>query len=60
MGRKKHTEEQVISILREAKAGTKVQNLCRRYGASDDTYYHDLTPKPTPHTILSAWSPDRT
>ena len=41
MGRKKHTEEQVISILREAKAGTKVQDLCRRYGASDDTHYHD-------------------
>lgn len=40
MGRKKYTEEQVISILREAKAGTQVQDLCRRYSASDDTVYH--------------------
>jgi len=41
MGRKKYTEEQGISILSGAKAGNKVQDLCRRYGASDDTYYHD-------------------
>ena len=34
------TEEQIIHILSEAEAGTKVGELCRRHGISDATYYH--------------------
>jgi len=39
MGRRKHTDEQVINILREGEAGAKVPELCRKYGVSDATYH---------------------
>jgi len=34
------TETQVISILKEADAGAKVKDVCRRHGISDATYYN--------------------
>jgi putative transposase len=38
---KKHfTEEQIIGILKEAEAGLKVGELCRKHGISDATYYN--------------------
>lgn len=40
MVRKKYTEEQIIAVLREAEAGAKVVDLCRKYGMSDATYYN--------------------
>jgi len=40
MVRKKYTEEQIIAVLREAEAGAKVVDLCRKYGVSDATYYN--------------------
>ncbi len=40
MVRKKYTEEQIIAVLREAEAGAKAADLCRKYGMSDATYYH--------------------
>lgn len=33
------TEEQIIKILEEGRAGMKVPDLCRKYGISDATYY---------------------
>ena len=39
MTRKRHTEEQIISILKQASAGIKVGDVCREYGISDATYY---------------------
>jgi len=39
MGRRKYTDEQVINILREGKAGDKIGELCRRYGISGATYH---------------------
>jgi putative transposase len=33
------SEEQIISILKEAEAGAKVTELCRRHGISDATFY---------------------
>ena len=39
MVRKKYTEEQIITVLKEAEAGTKLPDLCRKYGMSDATYY---------------------
>lgn len=38
--KKRFTEEQIISILKEAEAGAKVAELCRKYGISDATYYN--------------------
>ena len=38
MKRARFKEEQIISILKEAEAGTKVTELCRRHGISDATF----------------------
>jgi hypothetical protein len=35
MVRKKYTEEQIIALLKESKAGAKTVELCRKYGMSD-------------------------
>jgi putative transposase len=37
--RARFSEEQIISILKEAEAGGKVTELCRRHGISDATFY---------------------
>ena len=39
MARKRHTEEQIIGILKEAEAGAKTMDICRQYGISDATFY---------------------
>jgi len=40
MKRSRFTETQIISILKEADAGVKVKDVCRRHGISDATYYN--------------------
>jgi len=37
--KKRFTEEQIITILGEVRAGAKVAEVCREYGISDVTYY---------------------
>ena len=39
MTRKRHTEEQIIAVLKDAHTGIGVQELCRRHGISDVTFY---------------------
>jgi putative transposase len=39
MTRKRHTEEQIIAVLKDAQAGVGVQELCRKHGISDATFY---------------------
>ena len=34
------TEEQIIGVLKEAEAGMKVADVCRKHGISDATYYN--------------------
>ena len=36
--KKRFTEEQIIGVLKEADAGLKVAEVCRKYGISDATY----------------------
>lgn len=40
MTRKRYTEEQIINILKEAEAGAKVGDLCRRHGMSNASFYN--------------------
>ena len=37
---KRFKEEQIIGVLKEAEAGISVQELCRKYGMSDGTFYN--------------------
>lgn len=34
------SEEQIVAILKEAEAGAKPAELCRRHGISDATFYN--------------------
>ena len=38
--KKRFTEEQIIGVLKEAEAGLKVGELCRKHGISEATYYN--------------------
>jgi putative transposase len=40
MKRKRHTEEQVIAILKEHEAGMKTADLCRKHGISEASFYN--------------------
>lgn len=37
--KKRYYDEQIISILREAKAGVSARELCRKHAISDATFY---------------------
>jgi len=40
MKRKRHTEEQIIAIMKEHEAGVKTADLCRKHGISEQTFYN--------------------
>jgi putative transposase len=40
MKRKRHTEEQIIAILKEHEAGARTADVCRKHGVSEATFYN--------------------
>ena len=40
MKQSRYSVTKIIGILKEAEAGVKVGELCRKYGMSDATYYN--------------------
>jgi putative transposase len=40
MKRKRHTERQIIAILKEHEAGMKTADLCRKHGISEASFYN--------------------
>jgi putative transposase len=40
MKKKRFSEEQIIGVLKEAEAGAKTKELCRKHGISDQTFYN--------------------
>ena len=36
---KAHTEEQIVAVLRQVEAGARVDDVCRKVGISQATYY---------------------
>ncbi len=36
---KRHTEEQIIAVLKQSEAGVKTTELCRQHGISENTFY---------------------
>ena len=36
---KRFTEEPIIAVLKEAEAGAKTADLCRRHGVSEQTFF---------------------
>jgi putative transposase len=39
MKRKRYTEEQIAFALRQAESGTAVEEICRKLGVSEPTFY---------------------
>lgn len=39
MPKRGHSEEQIVTVLRQAEAGEKVSEICRKVGISEATYY---------------------
>jgi putative transposase len=40
MKAKRFSEVQIIAVLKEAEAGAKTKELCRRHGVSEATFYN--------------------
>lgn len=40
MKKSRFSEEQIVSILKEAETGISKSELCRKYGISDQTFYN--------------------
>jgi transposase-like protein len=47
MRKRRFTEEQIISLLKESEAGAGTKELCRKHGISEQTFYRRGRPRPS-------------
>jgi putative transposase len=53
MKQNRFTESQIVTILKQQEAGSKVMDICREHGISDATFYNwkakygGMAPSPT-------------
>jgi putative transposase len=49
----RYSEEKIIGVLKEAEAGAKTKELCRRHGISEATFYiYGLLPKSKARLVI--------
>ncbi|CAM2172739.1 hypothetical protein BC2230_200037 [Burkholderia cepacia] len=51
--KKRFTEEQIIGILKEAEAGLKPAELCRKYGISEATGFAPVSPDTRQNELIN-------
>ena len=54
MKAKRFSEEQIIGVLKEAEAGAKTKELCRRHGISEATFFYNWKAKHAGMTVSEA------
>jgi transposase-like protein len=67
MKRTRHSQEQIIAILKEHEAGVTTADLCRTHGISEQTFYNwkakygglDALLQPSSQTCSGRWRHDR-
>lgn len=57
--KKRFTEEQIISVLKDADARARVADLCRKHGISEATFYNrKVNPVSEAPSLPNFWPPD--
>ncbi len=55
MKKPKFTEEQIASALKQAEVGTPIEEVCRKMGISDATFYNWRGPVPPWNASRVVW-----
>ncbi len=60
MKKTRYTEEQIAFALKQAETGTRVEEVCRKMGISEATFYiYPASGKPVPKWVIRTQSPQQ-